>query len=141
MVTGGFERVIDDLSSLDDKHLSCGKRQVCEAMSLGSAISRSDGSTDFEKGFLRHAVDAATDAVFEISKPFLETFGLGRVARREVSFTQFVVDLLDSAIISATRVLAGRRLSRQLEAISPVASLVEPVTTVLGLIPKSYYGK
>lgn len=49
--------------------------------------------------------------------------------------------MLDSAIISMTRFLGGRRLSRQLELISPVASLVEPVTNVLGLIPRSYYGK
>ena len=34
-------------------------------MSLGSAIERSDGSFEFEKGFLRHAVDAAGEAVFE----------------------------------------------------------------------------
>ena len=38
---------------------------MCEAMSLGSAIERSDGSFEFEKGFLRHAVDAAGEAVFE----------------------------------------------------------------------------
>merc|ERR1711976_890480 len=73
---GGLERVIDDVSNLDDRHLSCGKRQVCEAMSLGQALERSDGSLEFEKGFLRHAVDAAGDAMFEVSKPFLEAFGM-----------------------------------------------------------------
>ena len=66
---------------------------------------------------------------------------MGRVARREVSMTQFLVDMVDSVIIEFTRVLAGRRLSRQLEQISPVGALIEPVSTVLGLIPKSYYGK
>jgi len=50
------------------------------------------------------------------------------------------VDMLDSAIISVTRFLGGRRLSRQLELISPVSSLVKPVTNALGLIPRSYYG-
>ena len=66
---------------------------------------------------------------------------MGRVARREMSMTQFLVDMVDSVIIEFTRVLAGRRLSRQLEEISPVGALIEPVSAVLGLIPKSYYGK
>ena len=47
--------------------------------------------------------------------------------------TQFLVDMVDSVIIEFTRVLAGRRLSRQLEQISPVGALIEPVSTVLGL--------
>merc|ERR1719188_122383 len=96
---GGMERVIEDVSYMDEKHLGCGKRQICEAMSLGSAIARSDGGFDYEKGFLRQAVDAAVDALFEVSKPFMEVFGMGRVARREVSFTQFLVDMVDSVII------------------------------------------
>ena len=54
---------------------------------------------------------------------------------------RFLVDMLDSAIISVTRFLGGRRLSRQLELISPVASLAEPVIGALSLIPRSYYGK
>ena len=139
-VTGGLERVIDDASNIDDSHLSCGKRQLCEAMSLGSAIARSDGGFDYEKGFLRQAVDAAGEALFEVSKPFMEVFGMGRVARREVSFTQFLVDMVDSVIIEFIRVMAGRRLARQLEVISPVATVVKPVIDVLGLLPKSYYG-
>ena len=121
--------------------LGCGKRQLCESMSLGSQIARSDGSLDFQKGFLRAGVDVALDALFDVAKPFLEVFGMGSVARQEVSFTRFLVDMLDSAIISVTRFLGGRRLSRQLELISPVATLAEPVANVLGLIPKSYYGK
>ena len=140
-LVGGFERVIDGFHRLDDKHLSCGKRQVCEAMSLGAAIERSDGSFDFEKGFLRQAVDGAGEVIFDIARPFLEAFGLGRVARREVSFTSFLVDMIDSAIIGITRVLAGRRFSRQIEAVSPVAALVEPASAILRAIPTSYYGK
>ena len=110
-------------------------------MSLGAAIARSDGTFDVEKGFLRHAVDAAGDVLFEVAKPFMEAFGMSRVARQEVSFTQFLIEMVDGVIIEATRILAGRRLARQIEEFSPVATLVEPVTNVLGLIPKSYYGK
>merc|ERR1712156_18372 len=139
-LVGGLERVIDGFHALDDKNLSCGKRQVCEAMSLGVAIERSDGSLDFEKGFLRQFVDGAGEVVFDIVKPFLEAVGLGRVARREGSFTSFLVDMIDSAIIGITRVLAGRRFSRQIEAVSPVASLVEPASAILRAIPVSYYG-
>jgi len=139
-LVGGLERVIDGFHHLDDKHLSCGKRQVCEAFSLGAAIERSDGSVDFENGFLRQAVDGAGEVIFDVIRPFLEVFGLGRVARREVSFTSFLVDMIDSAIIGITRVLAGRRFSRQIEAISPVAALVEPALVLLGAVPKSYYG-
>jgi hypothetical protein len=109
-------------------------------MSLGAAIERSDGSLDFEKGFLRQFVDGAGEVVFDFVKPFLEAVGLGRVARREVSFTSFLVDMIDSAIIGITRVLAGRRFSRQIEAVSPVASLVEPASAILRAIPVSYYG-
>jgi len=139
-VIGGVQRVLDGFHNLDDRHLSCGKRQLCDAMSIGSAIERSDGSIGFEKGFLRQAVDGAGEAVFDMVRPLLEAFGLGRVARREVSFTTFLVDMLDSAIIGITRVLAGRRLSRQLEAVSPVATFLEPAANLFSLIPKSYYG-
>ena len=59
----------------------------------------------------------------------------------DTAVTRFLVDMLDSAIISVTRFLGGRRLSRQLELITPVSSLVKPVTNALGLIPRSYYGK
>ena len=69
------------------------------------------------------------------------TAGLGRVARREQSVSEFLVDMIDSAIIGVTRVLAGRRLSRQLEEFSPFLTLVEPATNVLRLIPKHFYGK
>ena len=110
-------------------------------MSLGQVIERSDGSFEREKGFLRQAVDSALDAVFEVVRPFLGIFGLGRVARREVTFTEFLVDIMDSAIIGVTRVLGGRALSRQLEVISPVRSLIQPLSTALGLIPKHFYGK
>merc|ERR1719350_779952 len=139
-LVGGVERVIDGFHRLDDKHLSCGKRQVCEAMSLGASIERSDGSFDFEKGFLRQAVDSAGEVIFDMARPLLDAFGLGRVARREVSFTSFLVDMIDSAIIGITRVLAGRRLSRQLEAVSPVATLIEPAGKLLSIIPISLYG-
>jgi hypothetical protein len=137
---GGLTRVIDRFHGLDDKHLSCGKRQFCEAMSIGAAIERSDGSLSFEKGFLRQAVDSAGEVIFDLARPLLDTFGLGRVARREVSFTSFVVDMIDSAIIGITRVLAGRRLSRQIEAVSPVATLIEPAGKLLSIIPISLYG-
>lgn len=140
-ILGGFERVLNDASDLDDKHLHCANRQICEGMSLGAAIARSDGTFDQEKGFLRHAVDAAGDVLFEIAKPFMEVFGMSRVARQEVSFTDFLIEMVDGMIIEATRILAGRRLARQIEEFSPVATLVEPVSNVLRLIPKSYYGK
>ena len=136
-----MERVIDDVNHLDNTVNSCGKRQVCEAMSVVQVIERSDGSLYLEKGFLRQAVDTAADVIFELSRPFLEAAGLGRVARREVSFTELLVDIIDSAIIGVTRMVAGRRLSRQLEEISPVSSLIEPVSSALGLIPKQFYGK
>merc|ERR1711892_117761 len=71
-LVGGLERVIDNVHMLDDKHLSCGKRQVCEAMSIGAAIERSDGSFDFEKGFLRQIVDGTGEVIFDIARPFLE---------------------------------------------------------------------
>eukprot|EP00092_Neocalanus_flemingeri_P001801 GFUD01001920.1.p1 GENE.GFUD01001920.1~~GFUD01001920.1.p1 ORF type:complete len:554 (-),score=124.25 GFUD01001920.1:32-1693(-) len=140
-LVGGFERMVDGLHQLDDKHLSCGKRQVCEAFSVGAAIERSDGTFDFEKGLLRKIVDGTGEVIFDIARPFLETFGLGRVARREVSFTSFLIDMLDSAIIGISRVLAGRRFSRQIEAASPVASfLIEPASAILRAIPTTYYG-
>ena len=129
------------MNTLDNTVNSCGKRQVCEAMSLGEVIERSDGSLLQEAGLLRQAVDTAGEVVFQLARPFMEAVGLGRVARREQSVTEFLVDIIDSAIIGLTRVLAGRRLSRQLEEFSPVLSLVEPVSNVLRLIPKHFYGK
>ena len=138
LLPGGFERVMDNVNTLDDTVNSCGKRRICESMSLGQVIERSDGSLEVEKGFLRQAVDSALDAVFEVVRPFLGIFGLGRVARREVTFTEFLVDIMDSAIIGVTRVLGGRALSRQLEVISPVRSLI---TTVGSQLTKDYYGK
>lgn len=133
--------MIDDVNHLDNTVNSCGKRQVCEAMSVVEVIERSDGSLHLQKGFLRQAVDAAGDVIFQLARPLLEAAGLGRVARREVSFTDLLVDVIDSAIIGVTRLLAGRRLARQLEEFSPVLSLVEPVSSALGLIPKHFYGK
>ena len=132
---------MNDISTLDNTVNSCGKRQVCEAMSLGEVIERSDGSLLQEAGLLRQAVDTAGEVVFQLARPFMEAAGLGRVARREQSVTEFLIDLIDSAIIGVTRVLAGRRLSRQLEEFSPVLSIVEPVSNVLRLIPKHFYGK
>ena len=129
------------MNTLDNTVNSCGKRQVCEAMSLGEVIERSDGSLLQEAGLLRQAVDTAGEVVFQLARPFMEAVGLGRVARREQSVTEFLVDIIDSAIIGLTRVLAGRRLSRQLEEFSPVLSIVEPVSNVLRLIPKHFYGK
>merc|ERR1711981_686680 len=61
---GGLERVIDDVNGLDNTVNSCGKRQICEAMSLGQVIERSDGSLEVEKGLLRQAVDSAGDVLF-----------------------------------------------------------------------------
>ena len=132
---------MNDINTLDNTVNSCGKRQVCEAMSLGEVIERSDGSLLQEAGLLRQAVDTAGEVVFQLARPFLEAAGLGRVARREQSVTEFLIDLIDSAIIGVTRVLAGRRLSRQLEEFSPVLSIVEPVSNVLRLIPTHFYGK
>ena len=132
---------MNDINTLDNTVNSCGKRQVCEAMSLGEVIERSDGSLLQEAGLLRQAVDTAGEVVFQLARPFMEAAGLGRVARREQSVTEFLIDLIDSAIIGVTRVLAGRRLSRQLEEFSPVLSIVEPVSNVLRLIPKHFYGK
>ena len=136
-----MERVINDVNKLDNTVNSCGKRQVCEAMSLGQVIERSDGSLEQEAGLLRQAVDTAGEVIFQLARPFMEAAGLGRVARREQSVTEFLVDIIDSAIIGVTRVLAGRRLSRQLEEFSPFLTFVEPVSSVLRLIPKHFYGK
>ena len=138
---GGLERVINKVNNLDNTVNSCGKRHICDAMSVVRVTERSDGSQQVEKGYLRQIVDTAADVIFELSRPFLEVAGLGRVARREVSFTELLVDIIDSAIIGVTRMVAGRRLSRQLEEISPVSSLIEPVSSALGLIPKQFYGK
>ena len=140
-LSGGMERVINKVNNLDNTVNSCGKRHICEAMSVVRVTERSDGSQQVEKGYLRQAVDTVADIIFELSRPFLEVAGLGRVARREVSFTELLVDIIDSAIIGVTRMVAGRRLSRQLEEISPVTSLIEPVSSALGLIPKQFYGK
>ena len=129
---------MDNVNTLDDTVNSCGKRRVCESMSLGQVIERSDGSLGREKGFLRQAVDSALDAVFEVVRPFLGIFGLGRVARREVTFTEFLVDIMDSAIIGVSRLLGGRALSRQLEVISPVKTII---STVGSQLTKDYYGK
>ena len=136
-----MERVINDVNKLDNTVNSCGKRQVCEAMSLGQVIERSDGSLEQQAGLLRQAVDTAGEILFQLARPFMEAAGLGRVARREQSVSEFLVDMIDSAIIGVTRVLAGRRLSRQLEEFSPFLTLVEPATNVLRLIPKHFYGK
>ena len=110
-------------------------------MSPGELIERSDGSLSQESGLLRQAVDTGVEVVFQLARPFMEAVGLGRVARREQSVTEFLVDFIDSAIIGVTRVLAGRRLSRQLEEFSPFLTFVEPVSNVLRLIPKHFYGK
>ena len=129
---------MDEIDTLDNTVNSCGKRQICESMSLGQVIERSDGSLGREKGFLRQAVDSALDAVFEVARPFLGIFGSGRVARREVTFTEFLVDIMDSAIIGVSRLLGGRALSRQLEVISPVKTII---STVGSQLTKDYYGK
>ena len=100
---GGFERVIDDINTLDYTVNSCGKRLVCEAMSPGELIERSDGSLSQESGLLRQAVDTGVEVVFQLARPFMEAVGLGRVARREQSVTEFLVDFIDSAIIGVTR--------------------------------------
>merc|ERR1719400_1684328 len=67
---GGFERVINDVNTLDNTVNSCGKRQVCEAMSLGEVIERSDGSLEQEAGLLRQAVDTAGEFIFLLARPF-----------------------------------------------------------------------
>jgi hypothetical protein len=39
----------------------------------------------------------------------MESIGMGSVARSEVSFTTFLIDMIDSALIWTMHVLAGRR--------------------------------
>ena len=86
-----------------------------------TAVLRRDGSTVVEKGVLRQVVDTLGDVLFDMARPFLDLAGMGAVAREEVSrddfedddqeahvcpqvsFTTFLIDMVDSAIISITR--------------------------------------
>ncbi len=42
-------------------------------------------------------------------RPLMMRVGLGPVARSEVPFTTFILDMIDSALIWTMHVLAGRR--------------------------------
>lgn len=136
---GGFQTVVDSMYKFDGKHLACGQRGLCHAMSLTS-VTRRDGTTGVEAGILRQAVDGFGNVLFNLARPLMEAVGLGAVAREEVSFTNFLINMADSAIIEVTRVLAGRRVSRQFEEFSPVLTLVDPAVRLASSIPKAYIG-
>lgn len=136
---GGFQTVVDSMYKFDGKHLACGQRGLCHAMSLTS-VTRRDGTTGVEAGILRQAVDGFGNVLFNLARPLMEAVGLGAVAREEVSFTNFLINMADSAIIEVTRVLAGRRVSRQFEEFSPVLTLVDPAVRLISSIPKAYIG-
>jgi len=141
---GGVQTVLDNVYQLDNTFNACGLRGVCKGMSLGPPILRRDGSFGPEyKGFLRKIVDGVGEVIFDSFSPLLEVIGLGQVARREVSLTHFVIDILDSMIIGLSRALGGRRLSRQLaenrQTIgSPILAFVKPVVDVFSGIPAPY---
>lgn len=136
---GGFQTVVDRIYKFDGKHLACGQRGLCHAMSLTS-VTRRDGTTGVEAGILRQAVDGLGNVLFNLARPLMEVIGLGAVAREEVSFTNFLINMADSVIIEVTRVLAGRRVSRQFEEFSPVLTLVDPAVRIVSSIPKAYIG-
>jgi len=136
---GGFQTVVDNMYKFDGKHLACGQRGLCHAMSLTS-VTRRDGTTGVEAGILRQAVDGFGNMLFHLARPLMEAVGLGAVAREEVSFTNFLINMADSVIIEVTRVLAGRRVSRQFEEFSPVLTLVDPAVRLVSSIPKAYIG-
>lgn len=136
---GGFQTVVDRIYKFDGKHLACGQRGLCHAMSLTS-VTRRDGTTGVEAGFLRQAVDSFGNVLFNLARPMMEAVGLGAVAREEVSFTNFLINMADSVIIEVTRVLAGRRVSRQFEEFSPVLTLVDPAFRLARSVPKAYIG-
>lgn len=134
---GGFQAVVDSMYKFDGNHLACGQRGLCHAMSLTS-VTRRDGTTGVEAGILRQAVDGFGNVLFNLARPLMEAVGLGAVAREEVSFTNFLINMADSVIIEFTRVLAGRRVSRQFEEFSPVLTLVDPAVRLARGIPKAY---
>jgi len=136
---GGFQTVVDRVYGFDGKHLACGQRGLCHAMSLTS-VTRRDGTTGVEAGILRQAVDGFGNILFNLARPLMEAVGMGAVAREEVSFTNFLINMADSVIIEVTRVLAGRRVSRQFEEFSPVLTLVDPAVRLASSIPKAYIG-
>merc|ERR1711936_1316079 len=136
---GGFQTVVDKVYSFDGNHLACGQRGLCHAMSVTS-VTRRDGSVAVEAGILRQAVDGLGNMLFQLARPLMEAVGMGAVAREEVSFTNFLINMADSAIIEITRVLAGRRVSRQFEEFSPVLTVVDPAVRLLSSIPKAYIG-
>ena len=73
-----------------------------QATSLATVVRR-DGSTVVEAGILRQAIDGVGNALFDLARPLLEVIGLGAVAREELSFTDFMINMVDSAIVSVTR--------------------------------------
>lgn len=126
-ISGGIRSVMDKVHNLDTKQgTSCGKRTMCEAMAE-SYIERSDGQFEFQRGFLRDIVDRTIDLAIDAVSPLLHMAGMGAFARREISFFNFVIDMVDSSLIWAGRVLAGRRFSRQIEAAGPFRSLLSVV--------------
>jgi len=135
---GGILTIVDKTHKLDDDHNACGLLAVCRGMSLGPTLRRSDGSLEVQKGFLRGIVDGIGEAMFKAIRPVLPLIGMSRVARQEITFATFIIDLLDSAIIGLGRIIGGRRLVRQFEAVSPVLSFIGPAIQFVGAIPKPY---
>jgi hypothetical protein len=58
---------------------------------------------------LKNAILLERAEMLAVFRPLLEAVGMGSVARSEVSFTTFLLDMIDSALIWTVRVLAGRR--------------------------------
>ena len=56
-----------------------------------------------QAGILRQAVDGFGNVLFNLARPLMEAVGLGAVAREEVSFTNFLINMADSVIIEVTR--------------------------------------
>merc|ERR1711976_595005 len=85
---GGLERVIDDVSNLDDRHLSCGKRQVCEAMSLGQALERNDERISMKDLRLEEQLFIERMMLYEKMKNAPED-GLNAIKRKATSKDKF----------------------------------------------------
>ena len=60
-------------------------------------------TTNSQAGILRQAVDGFGNVLFNLARPLMEAVGLGAVAREEVSFTNFLINMADSVIIEVTR--------------------------------------
>ena len=126
----GFGSVMHRIHELDAGHVSCGHRTLCEAFQV-RYTARDDGGYDVHTGILRDVVDSLGSAVMDMLAPFMNYVGLGAVARREVTWTDFVIDFLDEAIYVAGQVLGGRRWARQsFVAASPIRAIVSALPEV-----------